>query len=226
MAMTAPETPALDAANLYRFFHAGDEEILALRGVTLTVEAGELVAVMGPSGSGKSTLLACLAGLDEPDGGSVRIGGERMTRRSETERGAVRARTLGVVFQSVNLVAHLDVDDNVRAAQLLAGKPDTAARGALFERLGLSARRRAFPAQLSGGENVRAGLAVALANNPVVVLADEPTAEVDGATEQRILSLLQEQATGEGRAVVVATHSDAVAARATRVVELWDGVLT
>ncbi len=222
--MTTLAGPALDAANLYRFFHSGDEEILALRGVSLTVQAGEMVAVMGPSGSGKSTLLACLAGLDEPDGGRVRVGGERITRRSETERGAVRARTIGVVFQSVNLVAHLDVDDNVRVAQLLAGRPDAAARATLFERLGLTGRRHAFPAQLSGGENVRAGLAVALANDPLVVLADEPSAEVDDVTEQRILSLLQEQAAEGGRAIVVATHSDAVAARATRVVELWDGI--
>jgi putative ABC transport system ATP-binding protein len=216
---------ALDAANLYRFFHSGDEEVFALRGVTLTVAAGEMVAVMGPSGSGKSTLLACLAGLDEPDGGRVCIGGERMTRRSESTRDAIRARTIGVVFQSVNLVAHLDVEDNVRAAQLLRGKADARARTALFEALGLGARRRAYPAELSGGENVRAGLAVALANDPVLVLADEPTAEVDNITEQRILSLLRDQA-ARGRAIVVATHSDAVAARATRVVEMCDGILT
>ena len=100
-------TAALDAHDLYRFYHAGAEETLALRGVSLTVDPGEIVAVMGPSGSGKSTLLACLAGLDEPDGGMVRVGGEQLTRRSETTRTALRARHIGVLFQSANLLGEL-----------------------------------------------------------------------------------------------------------------------
>ena len=217
-------TPAIDARGLYRFFHTGDEEIAALRGVTLTVEPGEIVAIMGPSGSGKSTLLACLGGLDEPDGGTVRIAGQTLTRRPEVERAAIRARSIGVVFQTGNLIAHLDVDSNVRVAQLLHGKANRATRAAVLGRLGLEARAHAFPTQLSGGENVRAGLAVALANEPAVMLADEPTAEIDDATEQRVLGLLRDEA-AIGRAVVIATHSDAVAASATRVVELLDGAL-
>jgi putative ABC transport system ATP-binding protein len=215
---------ALEAESLYRFFHAGDDEVLALRGVTLMGRSGELIAVVGPSGSGKSTLLACLAGLDEPDGGQVRVGGEVVSRRPEAHRAALRARSIGVLFQSDNLVAHLDLAANLRLAQRLARRDDPGRRAALLDRLGLSARAGALPAQLSGGEAVRAGLAVALANDPVVLVADEPTAEVDGATEEAVLALLREEAEA-GRAIVVATHSDAVAAAATRAVRLVDGAV-
>src|SRR6476659_6350157 len=113
--------PVIEADRLYRFFHAGEEETLALRGVTLVVEPGELVAVTGPSGSGKSTLLACLAGLDEPDGGMVRIEGRPMSRRSETERARLRAQHVGMLFQSTNLLEHLSVTDNIVVAQQLVG---------------------------------------------------------------------------------------------------------
>jgi putative ABC transport system ATP-binding protein len=217
-------TAAVDARSLYRFFHAGDDEVLALRGISLLVEVGEVVAVVGPSGSGKSTLLACLAGVDDPDGGQVRIGGEIMSRRPEKDRASLRARAVGVLLQSDNLVGHLDVDGNIRLAQALAGRPDAARRDRLLERVGLTSRRLALPAQLSGGEAVRAGLAVALANDPAVLIADEPTGELDSATEQRVLELLAAEA-GDGRAIVVATHSDSVAAMADRVVVLGDGVV-
>src|SRR5258708_7430598 len=113
-------TSTLDAHDLYRFYHAGDDETLALRGVSLAVEAGELVAITGPSGSGKTTLLACLAGLDEPDGGMVRIAGKPLSRRSEQERTRLRARSIGMLFQSVNLIQHLTVTGNVLLAQRLA----------------------------------------------------------------------------------------------------------
>jgi putative ABC transport system ATP-binding protein len=216
--------PALDARSLYRFFHAGDDEVLALRGVSLRVDPGEIVAIVGPSGSGKSTLLACLAGLDEPDGGHVRVGDEMMTRRSERERAALRASSIGVLLQSDNLVGHLDVEENIGIVQRLARRPDAARPSELMERLGLSARGRALPAQLSGGEAVRAGLAVALANDPAVLIADEPTGELDSGTEQRVLELLHAEA-GNGRAIVLATHSESVAAVANRVVELSDGVV-
>jgi putative ABC transport system ATP-binding protein len=203
--------PALEAQSLYRFFHAGDDEVLALRGVSIVAKAGEIVAIVGPSGSGKSTLLACLAGLDEPDGGRVCVAGEVMTRRTERQRAALRARSIGVLLQSDNLVGHLDVDQNVALAQHLAGDADADRRTQLLEQLGLAARQHALPAHLSGGEGVRAALAVALANGPAVILADEPTGELDSETEQRILSLLRAEA-ASGTAIVVATHSEAVAA--------------
>lgn len=215
---------AIEANALYRFFHAGYDEVLALRGVSLRVAPGEIVAIVGPSGSGKSTLLACLAGLDDPDGGQVRIAGTVMSRRSEKERAELRGRSVGVLLQSDNLVGHLDVDDNLRLAQRLGRHGDSQGRAQLLERLGLSSRRRSLPAQLSGGEAVRAGLAVALANDPAVLIADEPTGELDSITEQLVLELLNAEASAN-RAIVLATHSDSVAAIADRVIVLADGVV-
>ncbi len=218
---------ALQALDLYRFFHAADEETLALRGVSLTVESGTLVAVTGPSGSGKSTLLACLAGLDEPDGGSVRVAGQPLTRRPEAVRAALRARHIGVLFQNANLVEHLSVADNVRLARGLcrrrsrrAGRQEAIA--ALLDALDLADQATARPSELSGGEAARAGLAVALANDPDVVLADEPTGELDIAHQDRLLELLRLRA-DRGAAVVVATHSPEVAKVADRGLHLVDG---
>ena len=216
-------TPAVEARDLYRFYHAGDDETLALRGVSLMVAPGEIVAVTGPSGSGKSTLMACLAGLDEPDGGVVHIAGERISRRPEATRASMRARSIGVLYQSFNLVGHLSVDANVALARRLAGSaPDPARRSALLERMGIGRRAAARPAELSGGELARAGLAVALANDPAVLLADEPTGELDEATASEILGLLCERAEAGG-AVVVATHDEAVASAAARELRLRDG---
>jgi putative ABC transport system ATP-binding protein len=220
------ERDALTARDLYRFFRAGEEETLALRGVTLRVERGETVAVIGPSGSGKSTLLSCLAGLDEPDGGVVHVGGERVSHRPEAERARVRARRIGVLLQSGNLVAHLDVRANIRIARTAA--PDLADRppvAELLDQVGLGDRGHALPQELSGGELARAGLAVALANDPDILLADEPTGELDGTTEQRILSLLRDRARA-GRGVLVVTHSPEAVKIADRVITLRDGRIT
>ena len=215
--------PVLEARNLYRFFHAGDDETLALQGVSVEVEPGEVVAVTGPSGSGKSTLLACLAGLEEPDGGQVRVGGERMTRQPEEARARLRAERIGVLYQQANLVGHLSVLDNVALAQRLGSDSDGAARrDELLERCGIAHRGGAGPAQLSGGELARAGLAVALANDPAVLLADEPTGELDSHTAARITELIREHAEA-GTAILVATHSPEVAAAADRGVALRDG---
>ena len=214
--------PVIEADRLFRFFHVGEEETLALRGVTLAVQPGELMAVTGPSGSGKSTLLACLAGLDEPDGGTVKVAGQVMSRRPEPERAALRARAIGMVFQSANLFEHLTLDRNLALSQSLAGRPDRDRRAALLAELGLDRRARAFPSELSGGEAARAGLAVALVNDPAVVLADEPTGEVDASAEARVLTVLRERAAAGG-AVIVVTHSRTVSAEADRVVGLLDG---
>jgi putative ABC transport system ATP-binding protein len=215
---------ALEADRLFRFYHAGDDETLALQGVSLTVEGGEMVAITGPSGSGKSTLLACLAGLDEPDGGVVRIAGERISRRPEEERAAVRARRVGMLFQQVNLVGHLSVEANLAIARRLAGNRRGDDGADLLARCGIAQRAHARPSQLSGGELARAGLAVALANDPAVVLADEPTGELDEQTAAGILALLRERAAA-GAAIVVVTHSPDVAASADREVRLRDGAV-
>ena len=212
----------LRARDLYRFYRVGDEETLALRGVSVAVAAGELLAISGPSGSGKSTLLACLAGLDEPDGGSVYVHENRISHRPEQERSALRARHIGTLFQSANLLEHLTVRRNIELVQRIAGRRDRARADALLDAVGLTRRSGARPSELSGGEAVRAGLAVALANNPDVLVADEPTGELDGQTEAEVLRLIRDQA-DQGTAVVVASHSAAVAAMADQLIRLKDG---
>ncbi|MBG6214753.1 putative ABC transport system ATP-binding protein [Cryobacterium sp. CAN_C3] len=222
MAAVIPrEAPPIEARDLYRFFRAGEEETLALRGVSLAVSAGEILAVTGPSGSGKSTLLACLAGLDEPAGGSVYVTGLRLSHRPESERAALRAHHIGVLFQTNNLLGHLSITENIELAQRII-KSDVPSPQEILERVGLANRAAAKPSQLSGGEAARAGLAVALANNPAVLLADEPTGELDGGTERRLLDLLRSHA-DRGCAVLVVTHSPDVVARADRVIALNDG---
>jgi putative ABC transport system ATP-binding protein len=219
------ESPALEASSLYRFFRAGDEETQALRGVSLTLRLGDFVAVVGPSGSGKSTLLSCLAGLDEPDGGTVRVGGQRISHQPEPIRARLRARRVGLLLQSGNLFTHLTVEQNVRIARQLATAAPNATIEELLKSVGIAARAGARPDELSGGELARAGLAVALANDPVVLLADEPTGELDGGTEQQILRLLRTRAQS-GVAVLIASHSPAVAAASDRVITLIDGRVT
>ena len=215
----------IDARELYRFFHAGDEETFALRGVSLAVRAGEMVAVVGPSGSGKSTLLACLAGLDEPDGGHVIVAGQRISRRPEATRAALRARWIGVLLQSGNFLNHLSVAQNIQSAQALAPRCPKPDAQRLLADVGMADRASARPSTLSGGEAARAALAIALANDPPVLLADEPTGEVDQEAGERVLELLRRRA-DDGKSVVVVTHSDAVAAAASRVVHIIDGRLT
>ena len=214
--------PAIEGRSLHRFYRIGDEETLALRDVTVRVRSGELVAVVGPSGSGKSTLLACLAGLDEPDAGSVTIAGRPIGHLSERARTKVRARHVGMLFQSGNLIEHLTLEQNVALVQHLAGRAARPDRAVLLDSLGLSHLARRYPGRLSGGESSRAGLAVALANSPEVLLADEPTGELDTNTEAQVLALLRRTAR-RGAAVLVASHSDAVAAAADRQIALVDG---
>jgi putative ABC transport system ATP-binding protein len=209
----------IDATELYRFFHSGDEEVKALRGVDLHAGAGEMIALVGPSGSGKSTLMMCLAGLDEPDGGMVKIMGTRMSRKPEADKLALRSRYLGVMRQKDNLFAHLTVYENIDLAHTMAqrsGSKDT------LDRMGMANRGASLPPQLSGGERARAGLAVALATLPPVLLLDEPTGEVDADTEADILNLLKDYRRGGGT-IIVATHNPAVAAMADRVMAMKDG---
>jgi putative ABC transport system ATP-binding protein len=213
---------ALRAQELYRFFRAGEEETLALRGVSLSVAPGERVAIAGPSGSGKSTLLNCLAGLDEPDGGFVYVAETRISHRPEAERSALRVRHIGLLLQYGNLVEQLTVAQNIRFVQRIARQSDRPDVANLLDSVGLGARAGAYPGELSGGEAARAALAVALANNPAVLIADEPTGELDAAAEQRLLGLLAARAAA-GTAVVIASHSAAVWHAADRVVRLRDG---
>lgn len=216
--------PVVEAHELYRFFHAAEDETLALRGVSLQVGAGEMVAIVGPSGSGKSTLLNCLTGIDEPDGGWVTVCGERLSHRPEGERARLRGRKLGILSQSGNLLPDLTIGDNLAIVKGLQNQPRSTSGRELLAALDLDHAFDAMPGQLSGGEAARAALAVALINRPAALFADEPTGELDAASETRVLALLRERA-AEGTAVIVVTHNDEIAMAATRVLRLADGQL-
>jgi putative ABC transport system ATP-binding protein len=224
MGVTPSPDAGVEAVSLYRFFRSGEEEIVALRGVSLSVPRGDFVAVTGPSGSGKSTLLSCLAGSDDPDGGRVYVAGERISHRPESVRSRLRSARIGLLYQRANLFDHLTVEGNVLFVQRLTRRAAHDDTKTLLSLVGLARRSTAYPGQLSGGELARAGLAVALANDPPVLLADEPTGELDTHSERSILTLLQNVAE-RGTAVVVASHSRDVAAAAARVVRLADGAV-
>jgi putative ABC transport system ATP-binding protein len=219
----------LEAEGLHRFYRSGDVEVAALRDVSVSCDPGESVAVVGPSGSGKSTLLTLLAGLDDPDGGVVRVAGQRLSHLPAAASARLRAREVGVLTQGGGLLPHLDVLENVRFAATLRARRPAAGSGPdpteLVDALGLGDVRSARPLTLSGGETARAGLAVALAGSPSVLLADEPTAEVSAAEEEAVLDLLARWRPAEG-ALVLVTHSPAVARRADRVLHLVDGRLS
>jgi putative ABC transport system ATP-binding protein len=196
-----------------------------LREVSLTVEAGEWVAIMGPSGCGKSTLLNLLGGLDLPDEGSVLLAGQPVHGRSEAARARLRRDHVGYVFQLFNLVPHLDVSANVELPLTMTGVGRRAARARsaeLLDVLGLADQADAYPATLSGGEQQRVALARAVAHRPAVLLADEPTGALDTEAARRVLGLIREQHEA-GQAIVMVTHDHRVAAAADRVVLMRDG---
>ena len=218
--------PVLDAQGLHRFFHRGGEEVAALRDVSLSLQPGEFVAVVGPSGSGKSTLLNLLAGLDDPDGGSVKVDGRQLSRQSATTQARLRGQLVGVLTQASGLVEHLDVVGNVRlAASFRPARTGAQELRDLLDAVHLDDRATARPSTLSGGETARANLAVALAGNPRVLLADEPTAEVSTPEEADLLRLIRRLQPPDGATVLV-THSAAVAAAADRVLHLVDGKIS
>jgi putative ABC transport system ATP-binding protein len=220
-------SPVLQAKQLAKTYEAGTAKVLALRGVDISIERGEFVAVMGPSGCGKSTLLNLLAGLDRPTAGEVWLDGERIDCRSETELARLRRRKVGVVFQFFNLVPTLSAVENVELPLLLIGRGRREARRSATEllgELGMPEKRGAAPAQLSGGQQQRVALARALANRPDVVLADEPTGNLDSAAAREVLGLFRE-ARSRGQTVLLVTHDWSVASTADRVITLRDGLL-
>lgn len=221
---TAPlGEPVLEARGLHRFFRRGGEEVAALRDVSLTLLPGEVVAVVGPSGSGKSTLLNMLAGLDDPDGGSVRVAGRQLSHESATVQARMRGELIGVLTQASGLVEHLDLLDNLRlAASFRAQPPSMGTLSSLLAEVDLTDRVHSRPSTLSGGETARANLAVALAGGPRLLLADEPTAEVSTTEEASLLRLVRALQPPDGATLLV-THSPGVAAAADRIVELVDG---
>jgi ABC-type lipoprotein export system ATPase subunit len=214
------------ARGLVKTFGEGRAARRVLDGVDLTVEAGEVVAILGRSGSGKSTLLHLIGGLDRPDAGTIELAGEPVTGASERELSALRRRRIGFVFQFFHLLPELSGEGNVLLAGRVRGaRPDAAERGrALVDSLGLRPVADAFPHHLSGGEQQRFAIARALVNDPALVLADEPTGNLDIEAGAEVLRLLRSGAT-DGRAVVMVTHEAAAAAIADRVLTLRDGRL-
>jgi ABC-type lipoprotein export system ATPase subunit len=224
----AQAPPVLQASGLYHIYREAEVETVALRGAELTLAAGSWTSVIGPSGSGKSTLLHVLAGLLEPSGGSVRLDGEDLTRLSPPERARRRRRDIGVVLQRDNLHPLLDVEGNVALPLRLDGRParEVLARvESLLAEVGLQDRRRHRPAQLSGGEAQRAAVAVALAPRPRVLLADEPTGELDDAGAAEVMALLEAHRGQEGSAILTVTHNPRVAERADRRLVMRDGLV-
>jgi len=205
---------------------SGSRSLTILDGVSLEVAAGEVVAVTGPSGSGKSTLLGLLAGLDTPSGGSITVDGVEVTRLGEAELARFRRRSIGFVFQSYHLIPTLTATENVAVPLELAGraKPLAGARR-LLEEVGLGGRADHYPAQLSGGEQQRVAIARAVALAPPVLLADEPTGNLDSTTGEQIIDVLLALNRERGSTLLLVTHDAALAARAGRAIALRDGRL-
>jgi ABC-type lipoprotein export system ATPase subunit len=206
-------------------FHRGTEEVVALDRVDLSIDEGEFVALIGPSGSGKSTLLHLAGGLDQPDSGRILLGERDLASMSIGERAKLRRRDVGFVFQFFHLIPTLSVIENIELPLLLDGVKSNGRTRELLERVGIGHRADHLPGELSGGEMQRAAIARALVAQPKVILADEPTGNLDSATSEAVLALLAEQVAGSGAALVMVTHDRDVAARAPRVHTLRDGRL-
>jgi putative ABC transport system ATP-binding protein len=213
----------IEVAHVAKSFEGG--RIRALDDVSFTVADGELLALTGPSGCGKSTLLNLIGALDRPDEGEIRVGGEDLARLSDSSR--YRAETIGFVFQFHNLISTLTALENVQVPMLgRTSRAEREHRGRdLLEEIGLAARMRSYPPTLSGGERQRVALARALANEPSVLLADEPTGALDSETGAQIVALLRRVRDEHGTTILLVTNDDAVAAQADRVLRLRDGRL-
>ena len=220
----------IEAENLTKVYRMGEVEVQALRGVSLTIGDGEWVAIMGPSGSGKSTLMHVLSCLDTPTTGTYRLGGVDVSRMRENELAAVRSRQIGFVFQSFNLLARASALKQVmlplqyrrNGARVPRGERRRRAEAAL-ERVGLGDRMGHQPSELSGGEQQRVAIARALVTNPAILMADEPTGNLDTVAGAEVMEILRRLHEEEGMTVVIVTHDEAIAARAQRVIRLRDG---
>ena len=220
------ERPIVEARGLRKWYRTGAVPVEALRGMDVSVRAGEIVAIMGPSGCGKTTLLQCLSGLDDFDEGEVWIDGTPIRRMRDAEKADLRARRTGFVFQAYNLLPVLDAVENVELPLLLAGRRGREARSRALQALeavGLENRAKHRPNELSGGQQQRVAIARALVNDPAVVWADEPTGNLDSDSAGDILDLLGRLNHANGQTFVLVTHDPRVAERAHRILRMGDG---
>ncbi len=217
--------PLLKLKNVHRAFTSGDETISVLNGLDLSVDEGEFVSVVGKSGSGKSTLLNLIAGIDLPDNGTIRLGDRKINDCAETERTRIRRRRIGMIFQFFNLVPTLTARENIAFPLELLGRSGGERVETLLERLGLQPRADRYPATLSGGERQRVAIGRALVHQPDLVLADEPTGNLDYENAERVLQAFRERCLTEEVAVVMATHSRECAAVSDRMYSLRTGRL-
>ena len=215
----------LSVTNLTKSYRSASETVAVLRGVNLAVAAGESVALTGESGSGKSTLLHLIAGLDAADGGNIMLDGTSLSELSDSGRAELRRDRLGLVFQQFNLIPSLTVADNLVFQSRIAGRHDAAWHDELVERLGLKALLRRYPEQLSGGQQQRVAIGRALAPKPLLLLADEPTGNLDEDTADEVLALARDLVTRTGCGFLMVTHSARLAATLDRQVNLHAGVI-
>jgi putative ABC transport system ATP-binding protein len=220
--MTGGNPIVLSITGLTKSYRAAGEEVAVLRGVNLSVAAGESVALTGESGSGKSTLLHLIAGLDAADGGAIRLEEAVVSELSDSGRAELRRDRLGLVFQQFNLIPSLTVEDNLLFQSRIAGRHDAVWHHELVQRLGLGNFLKRYPEQLSGGQQQRVAIGRALATRPLLLLADEPTGNLDSTTAVSILQLLR-QLNAEGLTVIVVTHNQQLATVASRRITLRDG---
>lgn len=223
-----PGQPFIVCENLVRIYQVADIEVQALQGLDMVINKGELMAIIGSSGSGKSTLLNILGGLDEPTAGKVYVAGWNLSKLSYLDRVYYKRKTVGFVWQNVsrNLIPYLSALENVQLPMILAGKLDTRRAKELLEAVGLSHRMHHRPLEMSGGEQQRVGIAVALANNPQVLLADEPTGSLDTKGSEQVLAVLRQVRDTYGVTVVVVTHDRSMAHAVDRYVLIRDGKIS
>jgi len=229
MSPAAPiRPPVIELRGVSKHYRLGESDVAALKGIDLAVAAGAFVAIKGPSGSGKSTLLNICGLLDSLDGGSLLLDGEEMAARDETARTLIRRRRIGFIFQSYNLVPVMSVRDNVDYPLLLADLPLAERRrrvDATLEQVGLAGLADRLPDQLSGGQRQRVAIARALVKSPTLVIADEPTANLDTATATQVVDLMRQLGASHGATFLIATHDDRMTAHCDQVRTMTDGVL-
>lgn len=222
---TAAETPLIELRDIYKIYHMGDTDVHASDGVSMKIYRGEFVAIVGQSGSGKSTLMNIIGCLDVPTSGQYLLNGEDVSELTDDEQAEIRNKTLGFIFQQYNLIPKLNVQENVELSLLYAGMPaDERAERARCQiaRVGLAGKEKNLPSQLSGGQQQRVSIARALAGNPSVILADEPTGALDSRTSREVLDFLR-KLNDEGNTIVLITHDNSIAQEAKRVIRVADG---